>query len=165
MTKGARGLSRALSFNITADVRRYRVGRGRRGAERVQRGVGGFVTFSYLCLLIFQPHGAISRRGGSAANASRPCCGNKSRKCYRKKFTGLHIRLLSARAHTHTYPPTRKRKAGGEEEAGFSLPLSPINPVTILRVGSIVNYAVNIGTSDPDPGGRIDLVLVFHRAI
>lgn len=55
------------------------------------------------------------------------CCGNKSRKCYRKKFTEHSLTFCAYEKHSRT---------------GF-----PVNPVTI-HVGSIVNYAVNISTSN-----------------
>lgn len=55
------------------------------------------------------------------------CCGNKSRKCYRKKFTEHSLTFYAYEKHLRTG--------------------SPVNPVT-SRVGSIVNYAVNISISN-----------------
>lgn len=55
-------------------------------------------------------------------------CGNKSRKCYRKKFTEHSLTFCAYMYETQTG--------------------SLVNLVTILRVGSIVNCVVNIGTSN-----------------
>lgn len=76
------------------------------------------------------------------------CCGNKSRKCYRKKFTEHSLTFRAYEKHT--------RERG-----------SPLNPVTI-RVGSIVNYAVNISTSNARGTStsfvsRYDLIDSFYR--